>query len=1641
MRLRGCVAFALLFLLVFPLALQAELQVGAASVDITPQSFPVLINGGFYSRQGEPKDIHARAIVMDDGETRIAIVVTDSCMLPKDLVDSAKQLAAQRAKIRPDHMLISATHTHTAPSSMGALGTDADPTYVPYLRIKLAEAILEAEKNLQPAQVGWGSTDANEFTALRRWILRPGQEREDPFGEKTVRASMHTAKNNLENVTGESGPEDPELSVISFQSLEGEPIALLANFSMHYFSGGGAADYFGAYCEKLEEALGNNGKDGPNFVAVMSHGCSGDIWRVDYRTGTNQTFDGFVDGMVAKTQYALEGIEYQRDAPLAMAETRMRLNYRVPSAERLEWAKGIVAEMGDRGPKTPAEVYAREQIILDERQSTEIVLQALRIGSIAIATTPNETYALTGLKLKRRSPLPQTMVIELANGGDGYIPPPEQHILGGYNTWAARSAGLETTAEPKIVEADLELLEKVVGKARRESLPPDSKMAASIRMLKPIRYFPLHDMEGPTARDFSPNAKPASIEDGVVFFLEGADGPALATDSELNRAAHFANGRIIADIPEIGDSFTISQWIWNGLDLKARPIAGWFLSHGVTLGIAGQGDHAGKLILETSDSKFSYGKTPIERWTWANVVLVRSGETLRVYLNGKLEIESQAGSVSGSDQVYIGGHANNTSNWEGRLDEVAIFDRTLSPEEISTLADDGRATPSDTTAKLSEEDKTKGGRHWVDEATPLPKSAAEQLKTFQVEPGFRLELVAAEPLVMDPVAVAFDAQGRMFVAEYGDYPIGPSEEGAPPLSRIVLLEDTNDDGQMDKRTVFADKLNFCHSLMPLQGGILACAQTELILLKDQNGDNVADSREVLFRGFQPAHPQMQVGCPRWGLDNRIYFNYGVGKILGPGQQEPTTIGRTEFWINPLTYEFGSASGTGQYGNTFTAWGDRLFSTNRNPIIATTMSTEEAARNRYAPLHRVQYDVAPSGGDSKVFPLVAMKSNWLSHAGTHTSACGTTAYVGDGLGPAMENSVLACEPIGHLVTRAIVKRDGAKLSSQRAREDADFIASTDTWFRPASLANGPDGMLYLADMYRLWVEHPKFLPPEIAAQLDWRAGDDRGRIWRIVPDNTASQASYKLPKTTTGLVQMLEDANGWRRRTAQQLLVEEQDTDATDALIALASSSKSPLARLHALWTLEGLNQLDDGTIGKALHDEHSEVRAAAIRLASRHWDERPETLKSVFTMTDDPSPWVRYQLALAMGLTSDPRKVDVLSALISHDGKDPTFADAIVAASQECAASVLANSNSKNASDLSYRLAKIVGAKSNEVETETTFKVALQQDDSHHQIAVLRGLADGMAQGKRFEAIVSRVPNGKHDLTQKLLDWAQAENQSPQMRSDAIGLLRFSSLAEDEFFANLCSSREPPLVQQAAVTALAGSLTSARETLLADLWPELEPSTKQTALSLLLKTTRGVEFILTGLQKGTVSTTSLSLDQQSLLQKHRDDSIRKRAEQLLGRVASSDRTAVLQKYESATRTIGSPLAGREVFLKQCAKCHVPGEAGQTSVGPDLADSSNRPPEAILFDILNPSGKVEPKYAASQILTVDGQTYSGIVMYQSPQAILLQLADGKTQEIPRSEIELFHTSDQSLMPEGLEKEISLEHMANLLEFLKSPLPKK
>jgi len=690
------IVLLLTFSLACGLACHAEFQAGAVALDVSPKQFPVLVNGGMTSRSatGVTDPIYAKALVLANGKTEIAIVVVDSCMMPRPMLDEAKALATKRTGIPSDRILISATHTHTAPSTLGCLGTKADPRYTPYLKVRIAEAIAVAQEKLQPAQAGWNKVNAAEFTALRRWVRRPDRIANDPFGNPTVRANMHAGR-NWDDVTGESGPEDPDLTLISIQDIKGKPLAILANFSMHYFGAAKAvsADYFGKFATNLRSMLGAD----ESFVGIMSHGCSGDIWRRDYtlrnwivdppKKEEQMQIDSYSKGLAERALLDYRKIKHRADSDLAMTETRMTLKYRTPDIGLLQWAEGIVEEMGDRNPKNKTEVYAVEQIVLHERQETEIVLQALRIGDIAITTTPNETYALTGLKLKEKSPLPNTMVIELANGGDGYIPPPEQHFLGGYNTWAARSAGLEVQAEPKIVEANLRLLEKVSTKPRRTPIVSQGDSAKAIAKLKPVHWWRMDEDQGPLAIDEQGN-RDGLYEDGVVFYLEGPSSKSF-THGQVNRCTHFAGGRLRARLPKLGNNYTVSLWFWNGMPVDSRPVLGWMFSRGRDHSLNASGDHLGMNakghLLFNDGEKTYHGKTPVKRWTWRQAALVREGGKAKIYLDGKLEIEASVKTGPIAEDLFIGGRNDSQSNWEGRLDEVAVFERALSESEIKNL--------------------------------------------------------------------------------------------------------------------------------------------------------------------------------------------------------------------------------------------------------------------------------------------------------------------------------------------------------------------------------------------------------------------------------------------------------------------------------------------------------------------------------------------------------------------------------------------------------------------------------------------------------------------------------------------------------------------------------------------------------------------------------------------------------------------------------------------------------------------------------------------------------------------------------------------------------------------------------------------
>jgi hypothetical protein len=685
----------LFLLLILPARAQTgPLQAGAYAMDITPTNFPVIVNGGFLSRTASTVSdrLHARCVVLDNGHTRIALVIADSCMLPRELIDTAKALIEANTGIPADRVMMSSTHTHTAPSAMGALGTPPDEAYVRWVPARLAEGVARAAKRLAPAGVAFRSIDAANYVASRRWIWRPGAIQEDPFGEMTVRANMHPGYQNPDAM-GPTGPEDPALTAIGIFHADGRPLALLGNFGMHYFAGVPAlsADYFARYADYVKKGL--QGDD--DFVGILSNGTSGDMYRKDYsqpKPETDISIDDYALELAQKTVAAFgQNPKLQREVELNMAEALLTLQRRTPDAKRLAWAHAKVVEMGDRLPKTKPEVYAKEALHLREHPERELKLQAIRIGDILINTLPTETYALTGLRLKALSPLKNTMVISLANGGEGYIPPPEQYVLGGYNTWPARSAALEEAAEPKIVAQLLALTEKVCGQPTHapasffpdvRSILPEAQGAQA--------WFSLHDFNGPIARNSIPGGRDATYESGVVFYLPGMG------IREPARAAHFAGGALRYELDKATTDVRVSFWFWNAMPYQARYTTGYLLSRGDEndftkeyLGITGAApevhefglvdeETAGRLVFHLNNPKGPYyvGTTRIQNRTWHHVMFIRKGNAVKVFLDHKLEIDQVTKPqvlAKPTRTLYIGGRSDGVYNFEGKIDEVGIW--------------------------------------------------------------------------------------------------------------------------------------------------------------------------------------------------------------------------------------------------------------------------------------------------------------------------------------------------------------------------------------------------------------------------------------------------------------------------------------------------------------------------------------------------------------------------------------------------------------------------------------------------------------------------------------------------------------------------------------------------------------------------------------------------------------------------------------------------------------------------------------------------------------------------------------------------------------------------------------------------------
>lgn len=461
--------FAALLLLTFAPAAAAALRAGAATSNITPDMGVVL--DGTIMKIGPAKhvhdELHARCLVLDDGRTRLAWVICDLTMIAPEIVAEAKALLEPSLGLPPANVLIAATHTHSAPRALNVGFGPANDAYHRFLARRIADGVRRAVHQLAPAKVAWGSVAKPEFVFNRRWFVKSDSPRANPFGRRGERVQFGPARNEAEKP---AGPVDPEFFVLSVQHADGRPLAVLANYGLHYIggvpTGHVSADYFGVFAELIRTRLGAADQD-PPFVGMLANGASGDVNGVDLQAKT-PTARGYermreVAGALAEAAAEIIGKAGHRDdLGLAAQLVELPLAVRKPDAAQLDWARSVLAspEAKAAKPSRPV-IYARETLGLAAYPDrVPIALQAFRIGGLTIAAAPCEVFAETGLAVKSGSP-EATFLIELANGYGGYLPTPEQHALGGYETWPARSSFLEVEAEPKIRAGLLDLVRAV----------------------------------------------------------------------------------------------------------------------------------------------------------------------------------------------------------------------------------------------------------------------------------------------------------------------------------------------------------------------------------------------------------------------------------------------------------------------------------------------------------------------------------------------------------------------------------------------------------------------------------------------------------------------------------------------------------------------------------------------------------------------------------------------------------------------------------------------------------------------------------------------------------------------------------------------------------------------------------------------------------------------------------------------------------------------------------------------------------------------------------------------------------------------------------------------------------------------------
>ena len=945
--------------------------------------------------------------------------------------------------------------------------------------------------------------------------------------------------------------------------------------------------------------------------------------------------------------------------------------------------------------------------------------------------------------------------------------------------------------------------------------------------------------------------------------------------------------------------------------------------------------------------------------------------------------------------------------------------------------------------------------------SPAPKSPEEALASFRLPPGFKIELVASEPLITDPVAFDWSADGKLWVVEMRDYPMGMDGNGKPG-GEVRILEDTDSDGRYDKVTVFLEGLRFPNGIMPWGKGVLVSAAPDIFYAEDTDSDGKADVRKLLYTGFKEGNQQHRINGFDYGLDNWIYAaNGGSGGIVrSVGNNQELDLHGHDLRFRPDQGSMELQPGATQFGRHRDDWGNWFGNDNSRWLWHYFLPEHYLARNRYLAVGSIFRMLANYPNANRLYAISQpqQRFNWPKAIFEVTSACSATPYRDELFGPEFDSSIFICEPANNVIHREVLQEDGVSFVSHRAASEtnSEFLASSDNWSRPVMPKTGPDGALYFADMYRLIIEHPEYFPDELKHRPDLRAGEDKGRIYRIYPIEAKLRKIPQLDRLSASeLVAALDSPSGWQRDTVQRLLVQSQNKASVKGLEGLLQRSKNPKVRLQALCTLDGLHAIRPELLVKALGDSHYSIRRRAVLLCESRFGQSRDLDDRVLALAEDPDLRVRYQLAFSLGEWNDQRAGAALGRIAFKDWSEQAMQTAVLSSAtrhlEAIFAAALAGPRAQLPSELVERLIGLATEMSDDaVLTKALEEIVVPADHRYAawQCAGVAGLLDAL---DRRNTSLSAFRNQAGTSMQKALSSLEPVfEQARQTATDgsaseperlmAIRLLGRGASQQDQDVAHLGELLEPQnpgTVQKAALAGLRrGTGTNIAHALLKS-WRTSGLTQRQEILNALFSRSEWTQAVLSALQEGSLSPGEIGPLQKQKLLNHSVPAIRERAARLFSAI-NADRQKIVAAYKSVEDLTGDRAKGHRLFTQNCAICHRLHGEGQ-NIGPDLGTVADKPVPEIVVGILDPNQAVDPSYTAYTAVTKDDRELSGVLTAETPNSISLRMAGGAEETILRTNLKELTSSGRSLMPEGFEAGLNPQDLADLIACILGPKP--